>query len=209
MRVSARGKGFVKRSEQLGEMAGFRLSFLDDPVINGEHPIEDLSPAQLLVGRRTQWKPWESPVWGNLMATMMFATIGRAARGPLLSAYLSDEASGLAWRCTPVCVSGFEEAKLHAFSLYRSQVARLGGMKVWEHMIPRYHSFWGGAEPVWQAEALTGTMGQRSLSNPQDGSRSPGGGERGGRVHGSRAIAIGGEPNPGPSTACGVRFQLR
>ena len=159
--------------------------------------------------RLYQWKPWESPVWGSLRATVMLATMGRAARGPLLSAYLSNEASGLAWRCTPVCVSGFEGAKLHAWSLYRSQVARLGGMKVWEHMIPRYHSFWGGAEPLWQADTFMGTVDQRTLSNRRDGTRSPGGGERGGRVHGSRDIAIGGEPNPGPSTVCGVHVQFR
>ena len=133
--------------------------------------------------RLYQWKPWESPVWGSLRATVMLATMGRAARGPLLSAYLSNEASGLAWRCTPVCV--------------------------WEHMIPRYHSFWGGAEPLWQADMFMGTVDQRTLSNRRDGTRSPGGGERGGRVHGSRDIAIGGEPNPGPSTVCGVHVQFR
>ena len=113
--------------------------------------------------RRYVWRPWQSPLLGSIVATGMRKVMGRAARGPLLEEYLPAEARNLVWRCSRASVAGFEEAKLHAWSLYPSQVKGLGGLKAWEHMLSRYHSFWGGAEPIWRAEESSrdATVGPR------------------------------------------------
>ena len=65
---------------------------------------------------------------------------------------LPPEAAALEWRCSRVALGDREARKLRAAAMYASQVGALGG-GAWLAALRRFHSPWGGAEPIWRTSA--------------------------------------------------------
>lgn len=100
---------------------------------------------------RVCWRWWHAPATRSIKWFLRSNLIALNARGRTAVEYLPDHYASLKWSVKTVSITGFEEKKLEAASMYKTQTKALGGMSMISKIIRCYHAFWGNAEPYWFA----------------------------------------------------------
>ena len=103
------------------------------------------------VAGRVCWKWWQAPAKSSIKWFLRSNLIALNARGRAAVEYLPELYAGLKWAVKTESIIGFEEKKLEAVSMYKTQAKALGGMRMLAKIIRCYHVFWGEAEPYWTA----------------------------------------------------------
>ena len=100
---------------------------------------------------RVCWRWWQAPATSSIKWFLRSNQIALNARGRVAVEYLPEHYASLKWSVKAESIIGFDEKKLEAVSMYKTQAKALGGMSMLAKIIRCYHGFWGNAEPYWVA----------------------------------------------------------
>jgi LmbE family N-acetylglucosaminyl deacetylase len=103
------------------------------------------------VARTRVWRSWESPLLHARRLGVILRAISLAARGPTAMQLLAPPLRDARWTVTSSSIREHEHRKLAAIACYRSQTRAFGGLAGISRALRSYHSWWGGAEPLWRA----------------------------------------------------------
>jgi LmbE family N-acetylglucosaminyl deacetylase len=97
------------------------------------------------------WRWWQAPAVRSIKWFLKSNLMALQASGRTAVEYLPEHFPRMRWSVRTEPLQGFEEKKLKAVSMYKTQAKALGGMPMLARIYRCYHRFWVDAEPYWAA----------------------------------------------------------